>query len=428
LLDGLLRDHPEDIAARLALAKLQIDVGGLYWRSGESRLSRAEFEQARDVLERLIHETPSSSTLKAELAGVYHNLGFGDREVGAPAGSSFEKARALRAELVRTHPNIPEFQSGLASTVFQLGYLRLSSGDVAGALACFEEARTAQERLAQLHPAMSDYSHGLALTLVNLAEAHRAASKLAEAVRLYEQGRDRFAALVQANGSVTQYRSDLAGTWERLGSLHRAMKDYPAALGAFEQARSAQAELVRDHPDQPKLHSMLGATCNNLGLVLLDLGRLDDALTAFAEAVAHQRQAFDRAPTVAQYRRFLSHHYVNVANTQRRLSRPAEAAAAAIERQKLWPDDAAELVTVAIDLAQCAGLVGREKAALSAAEQAERQGYCDQAVGALRQAVTRGFRDATKLETEQDLEPLRDRSDFRQLIAELKAGRQPLPK
>jgi hypothetical protein len=44
-------------------------------------------------------------------------------------------------------------------------------------------------------------------------------------------------------------------------------------------------------------------------------------------------------------------------------------------------------------------------------------------VAALRTAVAKGFRDARRLKSSEDLEPLRSREDFRMLIAELEAPR-----
>jgi hypothetical protein len=53
---------------------------------------------------------------------------------------------------------------------------------------------------------------------------------------------------------------------------------------------------------------------------------------------------------------------------------------------------------------------------LSALEQAERRRYGDQAMEALRQALARGYKDRKGLQQDPDLEPLRSREDFRNLV------------
>ena len=44
------------------------------------------------------------------------------------------------------------------------------------------------------------------------------------------------------------------------------------------------------------------------------------------------------------------------------------------------------------------------------------------AVDAVRTAVREGFRDRVYLETEPDLEPLRNRDDFKQILGEIRPG------
>jgi len=47
------------------------------------------------------------------------------------------------------------------------------------------------------------------------------------------------------------------------------------------------------------------------------------------------------------------------------------------------------------------------------------QGYADRAMALLRQAVTRGFKDAAHMKKDPDLQPLRAREDFKKLLADL---------
>ncbi len=51
-----------------------------------------------------------------------------------------------------------------------------------------------------------------------------------------------------------------------------------------------------------------------------------------------------------------------------------------------------------------------------------RPSYADQAMEALRLAVEQGYEDLARLKKDPDLDPLRERADFKRLLAEL-AGR-----
>jgi hypothetical protein len=56
---------------------------------------------------------------------------------------------------------------------------------------------------------------------------------------------------------------------------------------------------------------------------------------------------------------------------------------------------------------------------LPPADQAECKAYADRAVAALRRAVTAGFADVAKLRRDTDLDPLRPRRDFQELLMDL---------
>ena len=49
----------------------------------------------------------------------------------------------------------------------------------------------------------------------------------------------------------------------------------------------------------------------------------------------------------------------------------------------------------------------------------EAESYAQRSVAALRKAAAKGFRDAARIQKNEDLEPLQTREDFRKLIAEL---------
>jgi hypothetical protein len=50
--------------------------------------------------------------------------------------------------------------------------------------------------------------------------------------------------------------------------------------------------------------------------------------------------------------------------------------------------------------------------------------YAARAVVLLRHATERGFTEVEQIKTDTDLDPLRQRDDFKNLLAELKAGQK----
>jgi hypothetical protein len=56
------------------------------------------------------------------------------------------------------------------------------------------------------------------------------------------------------------------------------------------------------------------------------------------------------------------------------------------------------------------------------------QSYGDRALQALRQAVAKGYKDPALMKKDTDLDPLRQRDDFKKLLAEVEAAAKPEPK
>src|SRR5262249_2186323 len=113
-----------------------------------------------------------------------------------------------------------------------------------------------------------------------------------------------------------------------------------------------------------------------------------------------------------------------LAEVYRESGEVAQAAAVALECRKQLPADPDALYAVARELALCSA-AGKEKSELPTDEQARRREYADQAVDALRQAVACGYRDVEQVKKDRDLDVLRDRDDFRNLLAGLEPRGKP---
>jgi len=72
-------------------------------------------------------------------------------------------------------------------------------------------------------------------------------------------------------------------------------------------------------------------------------------------------------------------------------------------------------------LALCSSVVGQRKSSLTATELAEREKYGNQAMDALRQAISAGQFSLHDLRTDADLDALRARGDFEKLLREAEA-------
>jgi hypothetical protein len=105
-----------------------------------------------------------------------------------------------------------------------------------------------------------------------------------------------------------------------------------------------------------------------------------------------------------------------------RLERHADAVRAAREYAREFPDDPAAAYDAACYIARCVPLAERDPKLSAEERQKTGDEYGRLAVEQLRAAIQAGYRDIRHIQADRDLDPLRGRQDFRELLVELGAG------
>jgi tetratricopeptide (TPR) repeat protein len=181
----------------------------------------------------------------------------------------------------------------------------------------------------------------------------------------------------------------------------------------LDQARAAEAEQLlrealllarQDHGEQAPL---VGWVLCDLAWAVMDQGKHDGVEEWLSEALTILRQPRGPAADLRWTWQCFGRFYLDTGQT-------VKAADAALERRALAEGDADELYAVACELGRC--IAGLDEAA------PERGRYAGLAVATLRQAAAKGLKDASRLEKEKALGPLRDRDDFQMLVEQLKAA------
>ena len=167
----------------------------------------------------------------------------------------------------------------------------------------------------------------------------------------------------------------LTGSLLSASALLCRLGDPETALGLAERARSLSTGLRHAAPTAPHYGHELSDAWQRIGKARWELGRREEALAAFRESAVVERQILDQAPSVRVYRVRLNRCYDRLANYGGLVGDRPGAAAALLERKKLWPDDAKELQKVARGFEKLAEAVGNGQKQLSAEKQAERQRY-----------------------------------------------------
>ncbi|HUG89691.1 MAG TPA: hypothetical protein VML55_02585, partial [Planctomycetaceae bacterium] len=199
------------------------------------------------------------------------------------------------------------------------------------------------------------------------------------------------------------------------------------ALAMFERAVEYSAQAYERAP-----HSTLWGRwfCQGLGNVANSQAALNQerqALDSYQRLVAVSRKRVFENPAITSLRGDLYKAHLLLGQYQRRLGNTDEAARSFRDAREVLenipretPDQLFALATVYASLARPANGVVPP----AAEDAAEQRRNADLAVETLRKAIDAGYLNAAVVKTHTDFEPLRERSDFQQLISQIERAVQ----
>jgi eukaryotic-like serine/threonine-protein kinase len=218
---------------------------------------------------------------------------------------------------------------------------------------------------------------------------------------LLEEGKQPVAALTiarQAAALILKYAPNslrdpgllhrVTGSSIKLSACFNRLGDAALSLKMAELGRDCLEEATRAAPEGFGFDYELSGAWERIGKARWSLGERDKALAAFRESAAIEKRVFQREPSNHVRRATLSKCYDRLVYFGSRAGDLSGAATALLQREKLWPDDAAELTKIANDFEGLAGCVDiRAKGQLTRQQQAEKGHYL---------AESKRVRDAAK--------------------------------
>jgi tetratricopeptide (TPR) repeat protein len=187
----------------------------------------------------------------------------------------------------------------------------------------------------------------------------------------------------------------------------------------YDQAVSIYRQLAADFPNKPDLRNSLAGTCVNLANLLQKQGNSAAAKRFLLEGSPHHLAALKANPRNPTYRQFY-HSYLNALTLAHAgLLEQADAVCAAEACRDLGWDAPADAYNAACFLSQCIPIVAQHAKLDEKQREEVAQFYGDAAMKLLRDAVSKGFKNVAHMKKDTDLDPLRQREDFKKLIAEL---------
>ena len=318
----------------------------------------------------------------------------------------YREALVIQSNLVGDNVH---YRGRLANSHIDLGRVLKDAGKSSEAEAEFRTALAIRQKLAADTPANADHCRRLALSHVDLCYLLRDAGKPSEAESQYRQALGLWQKLAEENPGQTSFHTEIAASHHNLGVLLSQTSKPSAAESEYRAARAIYRKLADGNPRR--------------------LGRGAEARDLCERAVAIREALIKEYPKTTGYREGLAENYLNRGLARRTLGDFAGAAAdirrAVVLYDALQPLTGSQLFVSACSHTALVGLAGQAGAEVSAAEATSE---ADAAMALLKKAVSAGYCSADSFRTEDALDPLRKREDFKRLVEELEKKSPAKPK
>ena len=433
LLAGLDGSCP---AARAALADCRIETAMLLRYAKRHDEALAACVLARVDLEALTAVPGAAPDVHAKLAKTIIQMGDLRWVLGRPteAVQELRMGLAIYRKLADLDPGVAEFRRGLGISHFYLGNVLPLTGKTAEAQAEFRTSLEIGHKLLNDNPAVTRLRRNLVLSrlcftalLLEMGKPAEAEAECRNAVRLIQE-------LVNEDPNYADLRFILSQCHMTLGVV---LLQVGKRAEAEVECRKAQAIAESDYGQITRLSPSTTAhpapmAFGSLGDVVHSSGRTAEAKSFYDRAIALLEQRFKEEPLLA-WAGYPIVYSMTVDSTMRRgltlreLGDHAEAAADTRQALRMCdglpPLSGSDLFETACCHAALAGLAGRAGSGVSLQPSGEEE--ATKAMEWLGKEVANGYRNTNKLRIESALDPLRDRADFKKLMAELEKNDPP---
>jgi tetratricopeptide (TPR) repeat protein len=180
-----------------------------------------------------------------------------------------------------------------------------------------------------------------------------------------------------------QHRSRLLVAWQlaKLSPDMRQTGNWAEALEAAQACRRLYDELVAETPSDASLQAGLANAWVQVAKCYWRLEDYEQVLQACRYALDVQRQLFEQAPQVLEYRALLDDRHVRLERILGHMGRLDEVRDSILEREKLWMGNPARLRTLAEALNKLA-----DEALALRPQDPRTKGYRDEAARLVRRA------------------------------------------
>jgi serine/threonine protein kinase/tetratricopeptide (TPR) repeat protein len=417
----LAADFPPRPEFRHDLATAHNNLGILFRKMGRLPEAEAQYRDALAIRKQVAADVPARPKFRQELALSYNNLGILLRTTSrvAEAETAYRAALAIQKQLAADFPTSAAFRQQLALSHDNLGILLHTAGRLQEAESGYRDALAIRKQLAADFPTRGDFRQELARSHNNLGVLFKTTDRLAEAEAAC---RDALAIQKQLATDFLdrpEFRQELAESHENLGLLLSAIGRLADAEAAYHDALSIRKQLAAEFPTQPDIQNDLAATLLKRSMLSIQRREFAAAKADLEQAQPHHQAALKANPRHPDYRYSYRNNLWKLTTAEAGQRDQAAALRAAQRLRDLGWEPAANAYDATSALIECISIVAKHERLDEQQRRAALEFYGDQAVAMLRFAVSKGFRDVARLKKDKELDAVREREDFKKLLAEL---------
>jgi tetratricopeptide (TPR) repeat protein len=403
------------------LAGSHTNRGILLRQAGRLPEAEKDFDQALSVYKQLAADFPSRPEYRQELAASHNNRGALRSDTGhfKEAEQDYDQALRIRKQLAAEFPNRPEFRRELGRSYNNRGALLFAMGRHKEAEQDYDHALSIKKQLAADFPNRPEFRQDLAMSHNNRGALLGDTGRSREAENEYDQALSIYKQLAAEFPSRPEFRDELAGSYVNRGVLLSYTGRLPEAEQDFDHALRIYKQLAAEFPNQPDLRNGFAAACVKLASLHKQQGNWAAAKRLLLEGRPHHLAALKANPRHPSYRLFYRNYLNVLAAVHAGLLEQEDAVRTAETCRDLGWDAPADAYDAACGLSLCIPIVAKHDKLDAKQRKAAAQFYSAAAMKLLREAVSKGYKDVVHMKKDTDLDPLRQREDFRKLVAGL---------
>jgi tetratricopeptide (TPR) repeat protein len=276
-------------------------------------------------------------------------------------------------------------------------------------------------RLAGDFPTVAKYRLDLAVCLTNWGVLLVNSNRPRDAEPLYQEALGLSKQLTEDYPAMVQYRAFLATVQSNLGILMQKTDRFQEAEAHLNEALKVRKPLAADSRATPAQHHSLAVTLRCLGELHQAQKQFRSSYDLLQQAIPHHEAALKAAPHNPTYRHVYWQTRDLLAQT---LVKMGDHAAAATETARFLDvgfDPANDPYEAACLLSQCAALAEKDAKLSPNARTQTSESYANRAIELLGSALRKGFKGLSRLRENPQLDLLRSRKEFKELLAQFEA-------